>query len=127
MKGARWYYHPAHGYMLRVPTAPNWELCVTALCAETAEIEQTREAWEAHKRRLRVNGGCGAIAVDEYRAGDRNPDFAPIDGRRVPAHIRRDFAEFAKGPDDAGDPLIDYHAPGAPGADGRGNTKRGKR
>ena len=37
------------------------------------------------------------------------------------------WADKCEHDDDAGDELIDYHAPGAPGADGRGNTKRGKR
>ena len=45
---------------------------------------------------------------------------APLEGRVA-------VALEVQGEDDAGDELIDYHAPGAPGADGRGNTKRGKR
>lgn len=82
----KWYCHPQHGYMLR-----EGRYIVTSLCQNTLEIENDRKRWEAHKSRLHVNGGCGAIAVEEAPPVI-NSEFVPINWRKVPPHIREDFA-----------------------------------
>ena len=90
----RWFLHPQHGFMLRYPSNPGWEMVVTALCLDTREIEEDAARWEAHKSRLYVNAGCGAIAADEMRVGDHNPAFVPVDEGSVPEHIREDFLKY---------------------------------
>ena len=88
-----WFLHPRHGYMLRAGTG-TWQTVVTALCQDTRETEESASAWEAHKLRLHVNGGCGAVAVHELRIGDHNPEFAPVQERDVPEHIRAEFLAY---------------------------------
>jgi hypothetical protein len=95
---ATWYRHSRHGYMLRGPIdSDGWQIVVTALCTDMRETEESRELWEAHKSRLRVNGGCGAIAVDGIRANDHNPEFRRIRPASVPAHIVSDFTQYLEG------------------------------
>ncbi len=91
----RWYCHPSHGFMLRRDDGSGLETVVTSLCIATYDVETDRAVWERHKLRLRVNGGCGAVAVDHYKRGDRNPAFVRVDGRKVPPWIRREFKFLA--------------------------------
>lgn len=93
MTREHWYKHKDHGFMLRQDTGAGWQIVVTSLCLHTAEVESDPLLWEAHKRRLRVNGGCGALAVDFMATGEHNPAFKPC--RKVPAHIRADFIRAA--------------------------------
>lgn len=88
---ARWFHHAEHGYMLR-----HGDSVVTALCLHTAEEQETDAAWQAHKSRLCVNAGSGAI-VAEYmsRYAAHNPEFIPVQRGRVPAHIRKEFMRYA--------------------------------
>lgn len=89
---SRWFVHAQHGYMLRAPSGtPGYDFVVTSVCQNAREIEDSADEWKRHKSRLRVNGGCGAVALSEDRTDDRNPAFAAIDGRKVPTHIRQDF------------------------------------
>ena len=87
----KWYKHPTHGFMLRAPALgyPGYDMVVTALCQNTLAVEMVEDLWAAHKSRLRVNAGCGALAVDMYLAHDRNPEFRPA--RKVPPWIVADF------------------------------------
>lgn len=94
MKHATWYRHPQHGYMLRGPAHDGWQVVVTALVLDALEYEDDYDAWEAHKGRLRVNGGCGAIAADAMQEGDHNPAFRKISVARVPAWIVDDFLPY---------------------------------
>jgi hypothetical protein len=89
-----WFLHEDHGYMLRGPVIYGWQMVVTALCCNTREDEDDPALWEAHKSRLHVNAGSGAIAADLMRPEDHNPDFKPIDATRVPAHIRHEFVAY---------------------------------
>lgn len=87
---ARWFHHPEHGYMLRCGDS-----VVTGLCSHTAEAQETAGAWKAHKRRLYVNAGSGAIVVDYMpRSAPHNPEFVLVLARYVPAHIRKEFAHY---------------------------------
>lgn len=91
MNRPRWFKHPRHGYMLRFSHAPGWDTVVTALVLDALEYQADASTWEAHKFRLRVNAGCGAIACSEMRAGDHNPDFKPVRASTVPAWVKADF------------------------------------
>lgn len=93
MKSERreWRKHPQHGYMLRCYFEQGWCMVVTALCQNTAETEEDPKAWEAHKSRLHVNGGCGAIAAEQMQEGNINPAFVLINESDVPQHIQKDF------------------------------------
>ena len=87
---ARWFHHPEHGYMLRCG-----DLVVTGLCSHTAEAQETADAWKAHKSRLYVNAGSGAVVADYMsRYAAHNPEFIPVQRGRVPAHIRKEFAHY---------------------------------
>jgi hypothetical protein len=63
---------------------------VTSLCANNLETERSPKTWEAHKSRLHVNAGCGAIAVEDDPP-IINSEFVPVNWRKVPPHIRKDF------------------------------------
>lgn len=89
-----WYLHEDHGYMLRGPADGGYQMVVTALCLNTRETEADPVLWEAHKSRLHVNAGSGAIAADLMRVGDHNPDFKPVPAGGVPAHIVREFEAY---------------------------------
>lgn len=90
-----WRLHPVHGFMLRGPEVvfDGRAYCqvVTSLLRDNIETERNAKLWAAQALRLRVNAGCGQIAADLMRANDLNPEFKPIDGRKVPRHIRKDF------------------------------------
>ena len=87
---ARWYHHPEHGYMLR-----HNDSVVTGLCSHTAEDQETVTEWQAHKSRLYVNAGSGAIVADYMpRYAAHNPEFIPVQCGRVPAHIRKEFMQY---------------------------------
>jgi len=87
---ARWYHHPEHGYMLRCGDS-----VVTGLCSHTAEEQETVTEWQAHKSRLYVNAGSGAIVADYMpRYAAHNPEFIPVQCGRVPAHIRKEFMQY---------------------------------
>lgn len=92
----RWYFHTDHGFMLRIQDRdyPTHDVVVTALMQHTAELERDPATWEAHKSRLYVNGGCGAVCVDQLRRGDHNPAFTPCDAAEVPSHIRTEFLQY---------------------------------
>lgn len=90
----KWFLHPQHGYMARGVPFHGWQTVVTALCLNTRDVEDDAALWKAHKDRLHVNAGSGAVAVDEMRVGDHNPAFRPVAASRVPAHIRNEFAAF---------------------------------
>jgi hypothetical protein len=92
MTNDRWFKHEKHGYMLRRPDPVyHFDFVVTALCLNTAEEEEDKEKWERHKSRLRVNGGCGAVCVDQMHHRDHNSLFERIPRENVPAHILEDF------------------------------------
>jgi len=95
MKKTGWFLHPQHGYMLRGPVHDGWQSVVTALCLNTREVEENEALWEAHKSRLYVNAGSGAIAADGMQVGDHNPAYRPIAESRVPAWIVKDFIQHA--------------------------------
>lgn len=94
----RWYLHPLHGYMLRQEYAPGYDWVVMALCLNTRETEEDPAAWEAHKSRLYVNAGSGAVCADGMRSHDHNPDFKRIRPGKVPAHIRAEFLAYVYEP-----------------------------
>jgi hypothetical protein len=94
-----WRLHKAHGYMLLGPvydgTTFSWRTCVTSLCLNTRETEDDEQAWAAHKLRLRVNGGCGAVSADVINLMDGiNPAFKRVASTRVPAWIVNDFTQY---------------------------------
>lgn len=88
-----WRKHPEYGYMLRrfYSHDSDYVSVVTALCLNMAETESVQKDWEAHKSRLHVNGGCGAIAQDMMRIKDINPDFVIVNVSSVPIWIQADF------------------------------------
>lgn len=94
MKKIEWRLHPEHGYMLLGPVYEGWRTCVTSLCLHTRETERNQAAWEAHKSRLRVNGGCGAVAVDAMEVGNVNPAFRRVAQSRVPVWIVEEFVSY---------------------------------
>lgn len=90
-----WFLHPTHGYMLRGPDyGDGYQTVVTALMLEVRDLQDDPKKWEAHKSRLRVNAGCGAIAADSMQVGDHNPAFVPVKATKVPAHIRQEFDSY---------------------------------
>lgn len=91
-----WFLHPDHGHMLRRVDSDGWAVVVTSLVQNNADVEADRALWLAYKHRLRVNAGCGALAVDMHRMSDRNPAFVRISKRAVPAWIRKDFEDAAE-------------------------------
>lgn len=93
----RWFLHSEHGYMLRHPYHPGYDIVVTALCLNTREFEDDPALWENHKLRLHVNAGCGAVIADEMRVRDHNPAFKRIRPEEVPTHILREFLAYARG------------------------------
>lgn len=94
MRKTGWFLHKDHGYMYRGPVHEGWQAVVTALVLNAREVEENAFAWESHKSRLHVNGGCGAIAADAMQVGDHNPDFRPVATARVPPWIRTDFINY---------------------------------
>ncbi len=94
MKGSKWFKHPRHGYMLRGPAESGWQTVVTALTLNAVNLQDDAALWKAYKSRLHVNGGCGAVAVDDMRVGDHNPEFAPIKATQVPEFLRQEFAQY---------------------------------
>lgn len=94
MKGAKWYRHPQHGYMVRGPVHEGWQTVATALCLNGLEYEDDEEAWKAHKHRLNVNAGCGAVAADAMQERDHNPEFRKVSVARVPPWIVEDFLRY---------------------------------
>ena len=99
-KTVEWRKHPMHGYMLRgIPyyygrAGEFYCTVVTALCQNTTEIEESKELWEAHKSRLHVNAGSGAIIADEILEWNVNPEFKIIRVDDVPKHIYTEFSTF---------------------------------
>lgn len=94
----QWRRHPVHGHMLLGPIyqasdGNAYRTVVTSLLQANAEIEASAKLWANQTLRLHVNAGCGQLAVDEHRVHDINPAFVPIDGRRVPKHIRAAFTK----------------------------------
>ena len=90
----KWFRHPQHGYMLRYDDGTG-DTVVTSLVSDSLEMENDLETWKAHKHRLKVNAGCGFLAVDWMEPHDHNPDFAEIDKNDVPVWIIRDFLDAA--------------------------------
>lgn len=87
----KWFRHPQHGYMLRIPDSPGYETVITALVCNALDYQRDEARWEAHKLRLHVNGGCGAVYAEQTRAGDHNPEFRRVRASSVPKWIVRDF------------------------------------
>ena len=81
--------------MVEIPASAGWVVLITCLLLNCHQYDN-KVKWEAMKSRLRVNGGCGHISAEEYKAGDRNTEFALIPASEVPDFVKEDFMNYAK-------------------------------